>query len=134
MTRQPFARLQIPKAPDGSVRSTGVSPPAASCSTRIGACKSLSQGFATFTRNRPVYTKPDCPQCDKTKAYFDARGITYTPVDITEVPAALEYIVEELGYSQAPVVVNNADDQDHWAGLRRDKLVQAAMTHAAAQS
>ena len=31
----------------------------------------------------------------------------------------------ELGYSQAPVVVNNSDDQDHWSGLRRDKLVQA---------
>ena len=36
----------------------------------------------------------------------------------------------ELGYAQAPVVVNNADDQDHWAGLRRDKLVTAAMNHA----
>ena len=52
-----------------------------------------------------VYTKPDCPQCDKTKAYFDSKGITYTAVDITEVPAALEYIVEELGYAQAPVVI-----------------------------
>ncbi|MET3774062.1 hypothetical protein [Arthrobacter nitrophenolicus] len=37
----------------------------------------------------------------------------------------------ELGYSQAPVVVNNADDQDHWSGLRRDKLVQAHMNHTA---
>jgi glutaredoxin-like protein NrdH len=79
-----------------------------------------------------IYTKPNCPNCDKTKAYFDSKGITYHPVDITEVPAALEYITQELGYSQAPVVVNNADDQDHWAGLRRDKLVQAAMHHAAA--
>lgn len=77
-----------------------------------------------------IYTKPECPQCDKTKAYFDAKGITYTAVDITEVPAALEYIVEELGYSQAPVVVNNSDDQDHWSGLRRDKLVHALMNTA----
>jgi glutaredoxin-like protein NrdH len=53
-------------------------------------------------------------------------------VDITEVPAALEYITQELGYSQAPVIVNNSDDQDHWSGLRPDKLVQAAMTHKAA--
>jgi glutaredoxin-like protein NrdH len=89
-----------------------------------------------------VYTKPDCRNCEKTKDYFDSKGITYTAVDITEVPAALEYITEvpaaleyitaELGYSQAPVVVNNTDDQDHWSGLRRDKLVQAAMTHKAA--
>jgi glutaredoxin-like protein NrdH len=78
-----------------------------------------------------VYTKPNCPNCDKTKAYFDSRGITYTSVDITEVPAALVYITEELGYSQAPVIVNNSDDQDHWSGLRRDKLVQASMNHSA---
>lgn len=79
-----------------------------------------------------VYTKPECPNCETTKAYFEARGITYTAVDITENPAALEYITEELGYAQAPVVQNNADDQDHWSGLRRDKLVQASMNRQAA--
>ena len=78
-----------------------------------------------------VYTKPECPNCDRTKSYFDEKGISYTAVDITEVPAALEYITAELGYSQAPVVVNNSDDQDHWSGLRRDKLVQANMNRTA---
>ncbi len=78
-----------------------------------------------------VYTKPECPNCDKTKSYFEAKGITYTSVDITGNPAALEYITAELGYSQAPVV-NNSDDQDHWSGLRRDKLVHAGMNHKAA--
>jgi glutaredoxin-like protein NrdH len=80
------------------------------------------------TTDYTVYTKPDCPNCDRTKEYFDSKGISYTAVDITKVPAALAYITEELGYSQAPVVVNNTDDQDHWAGLRRDKLVQARMS------
>jgi glutaredoxin-like protein NrdH len=28
--------------------------------------------------------------------------------------------------------VNNSDDQDHWSGLRRDKLVHANMNHKAA--
>jgi glutaredoxin-like protein NrdH len=79
-----------------------------------------------------VYTKPECPNCDKTNAYFESKGITYTAVDITEFPAALEYITAELGYSQAPVVVNNSDDQDHWSGLRRDKLVHANMNRTAA--
>jgi glutaredoxin-like protein NrdH len=78
-----------------------------------------------------VYTKPDCANCEKTKDYFDSKGITYTTVDITQVPAALEYVTAELGHSQAPVVVNNSDDQDHWSGLRRDKLVTAAMNHIA---
>ncbi len=79
-----------------------------------------------------VYTKPECPNCDKTKAYFEAKSITYTAVDITGNPAALEYITAELGYSQAPVVINNRDDEDHWSGLRRDKLVQASMNHTVA--
>ena len=87
---------------------------------------------ASTTTRYTVYTKPACSQCDDTKAYFDRKGITYTAVDITEVPEALVYITEELGYSQAPVVVNNSDDQDHWAGVRLDKLVQAAMHHTAA--
>jgi hypothetical protein len=30
-------------------------------------------------------------------------------------------------HPQITVVVNNSDDQDHWSGLRRDKLVAAAM-------
>lgn len=83
--------------------------------------------MTTSPTDYTVYTKPQCPNCDRTKEYFDSKGITYTLVDITEVPASLEYITTELGYSQAPVVVNNSDDQDHWSGLRRDKLVQAAM-------
>ncbi|NIJ03385.1 glutaredoxin-like protein NrdH [Paenarthrobacter ilicis] len=88
--------------------------------------------MTTSLTDYTVYTKPGCPNCDRTMEYFDSKGITYTAVDITEVPAALEYITAELGYSQAPVVVNNSDDQDHWSGLRRDKLVQAAMDRHAA--
>ncbi|WP_082484550.1 glutaredoxin family protein [Arthrobacter sp. Leaf141] len=91
---------------------------------------SSRDGVPAVTAKYTVYTKPECPNCDKTKAYFEAKGITYTAVDITENPAALEYITGDLGYSQAPVVVNNADDQDHWSGLRRDKLVTATMNHA----
>lgn len=77
-----------------------------------------------------IYTKPDCRQCDDTKSYFDRKGITYASVDITTNPAALQYISEDLGYSQAPVVVSHTDEQDHWSGLRRDKLAQAAFNHA----
>lgn len=88
--------------------------------------------MTTSLTDYTVYTKPGCPNCDRTMEYFDSKGITYTAVDITEVPSALEYITAELGYSQAPVIVNKSDDQDHWSGLRRDKLVQAAMHRHAA--
>lgn len=88
--------------------------------------------MTSSTPDYTVYTKPGCPNCDKTKAYFDRKGITYQSVDITETSTALEYITTELGYSEAPVVVNNSDDQDHWSGIRMDKLTQAALRHKAA--
>ena len=62
-----------------------------------------------------VYTKPGCFGCRKTAEKFLDWYIAFTEVDITQTPAALEYITEELGYSQAPVVV--VDDHFHWSGL-----------------
>ena len=82
--------------------------------------------MATYT----VYTKPNCPLCVETKGYFERKGVGFREVDITEVPAALQYVTSGpadggLGYSQAPVVVNDSDDEDHWSGHRMDKLIQA---------
>ena len=83
--------------------------------------------MATYT----VYTKPNCPLCVETKGYFERKGVGFREVDITKVPTAFEYITSNpaeggLGYSQAPVVVNDSDDEDHWSGHRMDKLIQAA--------
>jgi glutaredoxin-like protein NrdH len=53
-----------------------------------------------------IYTKPSgCFGCNKTKQLFTDAGISFREVDITTNQAALEYITEELGYSQAPVVI-----------------------------
>ena len=67
-----------------------------------------------------VYSKPSCVQCTATYRALDAKGIEYTVVDLTTNPAALEYVMDELGYSAAPVVV--ASDQDHWSGFRPDLI------------
>ncbi|MEX0153850.1 glutaredoxin-like protein NrdH [Microbacterium sp. LMI1-1-1.1] len=67
-----------------------------------------------------VYSKPSCVQCTATYRALDAKGIKYTVVDLTTNPAALEYVMDELGYSAAPVVV--ASDQDHWSGFRPDLI------------
>ena len=67
-----------------------------------------------------VYSKPSCVQCNATYRALDAKGIEYTVVDLTTNPAALEYVMDELGYSAAPVVV--ASDQDHWSGFRPDLI------------
>lgn len=72
-----------------------------------------------------VYTKPTCVQCNATYRALDKAGISYESVDVTVSPEALEY-VQDLGYSQAPVVVVNADDENHWSGFRPDKIGQLA--------
>lgn len=67
-----------------------------------------------------VYTKPACVQCTGTYRALDKAGIPYTAVDITEDAEAREYVLT-LGYLQAPVVVVNGGE-DHWSGLRPDRI------------
>lgn len=73
-----------------------------------------------------VYTKPACVQCNATYRALDKAGIGYVSVDVTTAPAALEYITDELGYSQAPVVIVNEDEENHWSGFRPDKISDLA--------
>jgi glutaredoxin-like protein NrdH len=69
-----------------------------------------------------VYSKPACVQCTATTKELDRKGISYDYVDITQDSDAMSRVVE-LGYKQAPVVVNG---DDHWAGFRPDKISQIA--------
>lgn len=83
-----------------------------------------------------IYSKPyksGCFQCDKTKDLFDSAGIGYTFVDITSNAADLEYISEELGYAQAPVVlVEISGTLNHWSGLNPPKINQVISLELAA--
>lgn len=65
-----------------------------------------------------VYSKPACVQCTATTRALDARGLSYSVVDLTEDAEALERVTA-LGYRQAPVVI--AGDA-HWAGFRPDMI------------
>ncbi len=76
--------------------------------------------MATIT----VYSKPQCVQCTATYRALDRAGLDYDVVDISENPAARDYVTEELGYMQAPVVV--VDNQDHWSGFRPDHISRLA--------
>ncbi len=76
-----------------------------------------------------LYSKPGCFGCRKTAEKFTALGVPFQEVDLTTTPAALEYVTEELGYSQAPVIV--VDDHFHWAGLQPERIAEAAALHAA---
>jgi glutaredoxin-like protein NrdH len=67
-----------------------------------------------------LYSKPACVQCDATKRALDKKGLTYREVDLTQSAAALEYVMDELGYSMAPIVV--VDEHNHWSGFRPDRI------------
>lgn len=72
-----------------------------------------------------LYSKPQCVQCDRTKLLFEKRGLEFTEVDITKDPDAYNYVTKTLGYSAAPVVVT---ENDHWYGLRPDKIGEITQT------
>lgn len=71
-----------------------------------------------------VYSKPNCVQCTATYRALDKHGISYEVIDITTPAAAemLRYATEDLGYQQAPIVIVDGDDENHWAGFRPDKI------------
>lgn len=70
-----------------------------------------------------IYTKPGCFGCRKTAEKFTEAHVAFTEVNIAQTPVALEYVTEELGYSQAPIVV--VDDEFHWSGLNPVKINRA---------
>ncbi|WP_306419106.1 glutaredoxin domain-containing protein, partial [Burkholderia multivorans] len=78
-----------------------------------------------------VYSKPGCVQCITTGRALTAKGLVegadWEFVDLTldENAAALEWVMGDLGYKQAPIVV--VDDETHWAGFRPDCI--AKLTH-----
>lgn len=73
-----------------------------------------------------IYTKPaGCFGCAKTKQKFTEAGIAFHEVDITTNPAALEYVSEELGFTQVPAVVYEREgSEDCWSGLNPAKIAQ----------
>lgn len=75
-----------------------------------------------------VYTTgPSCMRCTMTKRVLAQKGIDFAEVDIRQVDGAREYVVEELGYSEAPVVVvEDGTGQDHWSGFRPDQIERVA--------
>lgn len=69
-----------------------------------------------------VYSKPACVQCTATTRALDARGISYSIIDLTEDAGAMEKVTS-MGYRQAPVVIAG---EAHWAGFRPDMIGRLA--------
>lgn len=80
-----------------------------------GAFSSPQQkGFLLVT----VYAKEGCNPCKLTKNALTRKGVDYVEKWVDQDPIALAEI-KELGYLQVPVV---RTEDDHWSGLRPDKL------------
>jgi len=75
-------------------------------------------------------TGVSCMRCTLTCRCLTAAGIPYTLIDVTDDAHgnAREFITEELGYSEAPVVIVNAEPEHHWSGFRPD-LIDRLATH-----
>lgn len=72
-------------------------------------------------------TGPSCARCTMTKSALAKRGVPFIEVDLREQPAAREYVTEDLGYTEAPVVVvEDGTGQDHWSGFRIDQIERVA--------
>ena len=88
--------------------------------TTMLGLKSDEEEVDAFPENRIVlYSKPNCRPCKMTKAALTKRGLTYSEVDITLNPEALETLIAE-GFSSAPVV--KLIDGTSWAGYNPEKI------------
>lgn len=65
-----------------------------------------------------VYTKPNCPQCSRTKAMLKSKGFDYEEVDVTTNEEIVEYLLSK-GFRALPVVET---DKEMWSGFRYDKI------------
>ncbi|WP_431797026.1 glutaredoxin family protein [Microbacterium kunmingense] len=74
-----------------------------------------------------VYTaRSACMQCTLTEKVLAELGIPFVECDITrdENRAARDYVIGDLGYARAPVVV--VDEHDHWSGFQPGELKRLA--------
>ena len=71
-----------------------------------------------------IYSKNNCTPCLMTKKRFTALGIDFQEINIDEDSQARDYVANDLGYAQSPVVV--VDDNKHWSGFRVDNINKLA--------
>ena len=55
-----------------------------------------------------VYTKDDCPFCDRAKALLESKGVEYTTINIGIRTEAREFLVDQ-GLRSVPQIFNGAE-------------------------
>ena len=74
-------------------------------------------------------TGATCMRCALTCRCLSAAGIRFTVIDITEEVNVdvREFLTDDLGYSEAPVVVVDDEPEHHWSGFRPDLIDHLAL-------
>lgn len=71
-------------------------------------------------------TGPTCIRCTMTCRCLQSAGIPFRVIDVTTEPIARQFVTEELGYTEAPVVIVAEEPQHHWSGFRPDLIDRLA--------
>lgn len=67
-----------------------------------------------------VYTKYGCPKCDMSKNVLNGEEIEFTAINVEDDAEAYNYVKEELGLMEMPVIV--AEGHEIFTGFRPDLL------------
>ena len=54
-----------------------------------------------------MYKKDPCPFCDRAVNFFNARGIEFDVIDLTDQPEEIERIKNETGWRTVPIILIN---------------------------
>ena len=76
-------------------------------------------------------TGPSCIRCTMTCRCLQSAGIPFEVIDVTIDEAALQRVTQELGYTEAPVVIVAGEAEHHWSGFRPDLIARLAIPAAA---
>lgn len=76
-----------------------------------------------------VYSKNNCPFCDRAKSLLESKGIAYEAVNIEEHPDAREFLTDQ-GLRSVPQIFNGTTllpggyqglagkDEEFWTGIK----------------
>ena len=76
-----------------------------------------------------VYTKNNCPFCDRAKSLLESRGVAYNTINLEEQPDARDFLVDQ-GLRSVPQIFNGttllqggyqglaAQPEDFWTQLK----------------
>ena len=75
-------------------------------------------------------TGPACQRCRLTCECLTRAGVEFRLIDLTSEGSgdARAFLSDDLGYTEAPVVIVDDEPEHHWSGFRPD-LIERLATH-----